>query len=196
MLNSKNINYLHFDTLDSTNTWTKNNAHALDPHQITCVTAAMQTAGIGRFKKPWVSPKGENIYATLYFTLPKASSVLPHLALLLSFSCAKMLRAKGFHPEIKAPNDLLIEKKKVAGILCEVIDLNGVWGVILGIGLNVNMSQEHLDAIDQPATSLLQISGRAWDFDELLPPLIEQFFEDLAHVEKVGWEAFTKESSD
>jgi BirA family transcriptional regulator, biotin operon repressor / biotin---[acetyl-CoA-carboxylase] ligase len=196
MPSNKNINYIHFDKIDSTHMWAKRNAHSFDSHRIYCITAAEQTAGIGRLHKPWISPKGKNIYATLYFTLPKESRFIANLGQLLSISCARVLKAKGFQPEIKWPNDLLLCKQKVAGVLCEIIPFKSALGVILSIGINVNMSEELLKTIDQPATSLVQVSGRTWDLSELLHSLLHQFLKDLPVLEKKGFAAFFKEYND
>lgn len=190
MQKNKNIHYIHFDTIDSTNNWVKKNAQDLDPRQITCVTALEQTAGRGRFHRHWISPKGQNIYATFYFTLPKESRYIENLAQLLSFSCATVLKSKGFSPQIKWPNDLLLERKKVAGILCEVVFFEEYIGIILGIGINVNMGEELLNAIDQPTTSLAQLSGHSWTFEQILDPLIKQFFTDLDRLKQEGFRAF------
>ena len=58
---------IHFDTIDSTNTWAKQNAHKLESDKITLVTTDTQTAGRGRFKRKWVSPPHQNIYASFCF---------------------------------------------------------------------------------------------------------------------------------
>lgn len=189
----KNIYYLHFDTIDSTNTWAKKNARTLDPHHLTCITALEQTAGRGRFQRSWKSGRGENITATLFFTLPKESPILSNLGQILSLSCAKVLEKRGFSPQIKWPNDLLLSGKKVAGILCEPVPLEKRLGVALGIGINVNMSEELLSGIDQPATSLAQLSGHIWDLEQILEPLLKQFLLDLDLLENQGFAPFQKE---
>jgi BirA family biotin operon repressor/biotin-[acetyl-CoA-carboxylase] ligase len=187
----KNIYYIHFDTIDSTNTWTKKNAEGLDPDQLTCVTALEQTAGRGRFFRKWLSPKGQNnIYATLYFCLPKSFPYLINLGQILSLSCIAVLNKKGFQPQIKWPNDILLDGKKVAGILCETVSFEDRMGVVLGIGINVNMPQEMLETIDQPATSLAQLSGRTWTLEQILEPVLKQFLDDLETLEAKGFEPF------
>ncbi len=191
MPNSKNIYYLHFDTLDSTNTWAKNNIHTLDPNHLTCITALEQTAGRGRFQRRWLSPRGQNIYATLFFTLQRMSKVVINLSQVLSLSCAHVLKSKGFSPQIKWPNDLLLSGKKVAGILCESVAMeNDQLGIILGIGINVNMTQELLNTLDQPATSLAQLSGHTWALEQILEPLLQQFLQDLERLTKEGFTPF------
>src|SRR5690348_7786351 len=115
----KKIHYIHFDTIDSTNTWAKQHASSLDPEVLTCITTQAQTAGRGRFSRKWISPKGKNICATLYFTVPQDYPHVANLAQLLSLSCVQVLKSRGFDPQIKWPNDILLEKKKVGGVLCE-----------------------------------------------------------------------------
>ena len=186
---NKKIYYLHFDTIDSTNTWAKKNAATLDPDHLTCITASEQTAGRGRAGRKWVSPKGQNIHATLFFTLPSHSKIVANLSQILSLSCAKVLLEKGFSPQIKWPNDLLLSRKKVAGILCETVSFPNYLGIVLGIGINLNMSEELLSQIDQPATSLAQLSGHTWEKEQILQPLLIQFLKDLELVEKMGFSA-------
>lgn len=186
----KNIYYIHFDSIDSTNTWTKENAHLLDPTQVTCITAQEQTLGRGRNLRKWLSPKGENIYATIYFCLPRSFPWLPNLGQILSLSCARILKEKGFFPKIKWPNDLLLEGKKVAGILCEVVTFDDRLGIVLGVGINVNMSEELLKTIDQPATSLAQLSGRTWHVEQILEPILQQFLKDLELLKNQGFPPF------
>lgn len=193
MLKSKHINYINFVSLDSTNTWAKNNAHMLDPQYITCITAQEQTAGRGRFFRKWLSPKGQNIYATLYFQIPKTSPYLGNLGQVMCLSCCSVLREKGFSPQIKWPNDLLIAGKKVAGVLCETVAMEDNLGIVLGFGINVNMSQELLDMIDQPATSLAQQSGHLWKIEQILELIVKQFAHDLQNLERHGFVYFQKD---
>lgn len=186
----KSIYYIHFDTIDSTNTWAKKHAHELDRYQMTCITAMEQTAGRGRWNRKWLSPKNENIYATLYFSLPRSSSFIHNLGQVLSLSCATVLKKKGFLAEIKWPNDLLLNGRKVAGILTELVVFNDYFGIVLGVGINTNMSEELLSTIDQPATSLAQLSGQTWHIEQILEPLLQQFLIDLALLQAEGFTPF------
>ncbi len=186
----KNIHYIHFDTIDSTNTWTKKNASTLDPNQLTCVTALEQTAGRGSFGRKWISPKGQNIYATLFFCVPLGCPYLNNIGQILSLSCVTVLKKKGFHPQIKWPNDLLLSGKKVAGILCETTLFDDTIGIVLGIGINVNMQQDYLDMIDQPATSLSQLSGQTWTLEQIIEPILKEFIKDLEILETHGFKPF------
>jgi BirA family biotin operon repressor/biotin-[acetyl-CoA-carboxylase] ligase len=189
----KDTNYIHFDTIDSTNNWAKANAYSLDPEGLTCITALEQTAGRGRFLRNWLSPPGQNIYATLFFTIPLGSSFLPNLGQILALACVSILETCGFPAKIKWPNDILIEGKKVAGILGETAPLDGCTGIVLGIGINVDTSEEFLKTIDQPATSLAQLSTKTWKLEQILEPLIQQFLTHLEVLQDKGFEAFREE---
>ncbi|MES2199136.1 MAG: biotin--[acetyl-CoA-carboxylase] ligase [Chlamydiota bacterium] len=191
MIKYKSINYIHFTSIPSTSSWTKEHSSLLDPHKLTCITAEEQTAGRGTFSKKWISPKGLNIYATLYFTLPKGYPFLQNLGQLLSISCCKCVEKMEFHPQIKWPNDLLLEGKKFAGILCEATSCKEETGIALGLGLNVNMPTEMTKKIDQPATSLMEISQKIWNTEELLHKILTTFLEDLDTLSSKGFAAFS-----
>ncbi len=181
-MKTKNINYIHFDIIDSTNSWAKNNAHILDHEGFTCITAEEQTRGRGTNGRRWISPKGQNIYASLFFTVEPDFPHLKHLAQLMSFSCMKLLKELGYTAKMKYPNDVQIDGKKIAGILCETKILDKLLGIVLGVGFNVNMAEEILQSIDQPATSLSALSGKTWPLEQILDPLLFQFIEDLENL--------------
>ncbi len=184
------VNYIHFDSIHSTNTWTKENASILDPQKISCITANEQLSGKGRLLRKWISPKDCNLYATLFFCLPRQFPYTQNLAQLLSISCCKCLNKLNFDVKIKWPNDLLLDQKKLGGILCETTQVSNFLGVILGVGLNINMPEELLGTIDQPATSLLQHGGKSWPVSEILASLLDQFIDDLALFKTDGFAPF------
>ena len=192
MSDLKKIYSIRFSRLDSTNAWAKTHAYSLAPHDLTCITAEEQTAGRGRFAKSWFSPKG-NIHASIFFSIPKGACYLPNLAQVLSFCCVKVLEKKGFSPQIKWPNDLLLMGKKVAGVLTETIDLKERQGVVVGVGMNVNVTDVLLQTIDQPATSLAEISREQWNLHDILHPILEEFNKDLFRLEQEGFAPFQKD---
>jgi BirA family biotin operon repressor/biotin-[acetyl-CoA-carboxylase] ligase len=178
--------------MDSTHRWTKKNSEALDPDALTCITADEQTQGIGQRGRKWISPPGCNIYVTLYFTLPQSSSFLSNLGQLLCLSTAAILERKGCAVEIKWPNDLLAEKKKLAGTLCEALTQENRLAVILSLGLNVNMSAEQLHTVDQKATSLSLVTGRIWDIEGLQDEIVKALLHNLSLLEAQGFAPFHK----
>jgi BirA family biotin operon repressor/biotin-[acetyl-CoA-carboxylase] ligase len=179
------IDYIHLDSVDSTNNWVKK--HVAELTSFTCVTAREQTAGRGRFERHWVSPRDQNIYATLYFTL---ATYLPNIGQLMAFSCVKMLRSHGLNAFVKWPNDILIDSKKAGGVLTETFSQQQQIDVIVGIGLNVNMEEIALQTIDQVATSMAVSSGKKWDLKLILHELMGQFLEDLSLLKEQGFKPF------
>jgi BirA family biotin operon repressor/biotin-[acetyl-CoA-carboxylase] ligase len=182
------IQYIHLDSVDSTNTWVK--SHLPELSTLTCVTADEQTAGRGRFKRHWVSPCGENIYATLYLTVPLGSIYLANVGQIMAFACAKVLRGIGFEAQLKWPNDILVHGKKISGVLTETVPQGEDIGVIIGIGINVNMPTESLEAIGVPATSLLQLSQKKWNLQEVTELVMNHFLQDLEVLKKSGFAPF------
>jgi BirA family biotin operon repressor/biotin-[acetyl-CoA-carboxylase] ligase len=182
---------IHFTTLDSTNTWAKTHYKELRKDTITCITADSQTQGRGRWKRTWLSPSdGGNIYATFFFYLPGTASYIPNLTQILALSCCEILRERSIATQIKWPNDLIVKKEKIGGILCETILEGKTAAIILGLGLNVNMSEQELKKIEPPATSLAKISGMHWDKNEILKSVLQRFLTNLNQLQTQGFLPF------
>jgi len=179
---------IHFESIDSTSTYAKTYGNAFPSDQITCITADEQTAGHGRFNRPWASPKGVNIYASFYFRLPQNTKHLTSLAQVMTSSMAAVLTH--LNPKIKWPNDIQLNGKKVCGVLCELTFQGEEVIAILGVGVNVNMEMSDLQKIDKPATSLKAVTGHTWDQAELLKKLQKQFENDLEKFKKEGFDPF------
>ncbi len=186
------INFIHLDLIPSTNTWVKENLSSLDPHTMTCVTARGQTQGRGRGHKTWVSVPNQNLYVSFYVCRPSSYPHLPHLAQLLCLTCAQVLISQGLSPQLKWPNDLLLNKKKCAGVLVEAVSFQSQIGLILGLGLNLNMEAEDLQGIDQAATSLKLETGKNWDLAQILKLLATQLTHDLSLLDEQGFSPFLK----
>ena len=181
---------VQLDTVDSTNTYAKLHANEFSKDTITCITAEEQTAGRGRLGRKWSSPRGVNLYISLFFCLQAKLKNLACLGHLGIHSLIHVLSAKNIASLIKWPNDVLLNGKKLAGVLCELSTVGSIVEVVLGIGLNVNMPTNLLEKIDQPATSLLAESGHQWDREELLAHFQRQFVKDLGLFKKEGFAPF------
>lgn len=181
---------IHLDVVDSTNTYAKNHSKTFSKSEITCITAEEQTAGKGRYQRKWISPKEVNLYATFYFTLPPNTLHIVSLAQLMAISLANVLIKEGLKPEIKWPNDIRLNGKKLSGILCEMQFHSEQTEVFLGVGINVNLGPEIASKIDQPATSLFIETKKKWDKKELLKKLQIQFVKDLEKFKKEGFTPF------
>ena len=182
--------HIHLEKVTSTNTWVKQNYKTLNLFAITRVSASIQTQGRGRLNHTWISPRDQNIYITYFFTLPKKTLSLNNIAQLMSLSIAEVLEYYDLQPLIRWPNDLLINGKKIAGILVETIDLNETYGIILGVGINVNMPKDLLDTIGQPATSFLNEKGEPFSLNDILVILEKIFLTDLSLFENEGFSPF------
>jgi BirA family transcriptional regulator, biotin operon repressor / biotin---[acetyl-CoA-carboxylase] ligase len=184
------IKDIHLESVDSTNLYAKSHCNQFDPNQLTCITAEEQTAGRGRMQRHWHSPKGQNIYATFYFRLPLHALHLISLSQIMTLSLSLILIKEGLAPKIKWPNDVQLNGKKMAGILCETQFCSDHIDIFLGIGINVNMTTEQISQIDQPATSLFIETNQTWDRAALLKKLQKQFLTDLQKFKKEGFTPF------
>src|SRR6187399_2287969 len=102
----------HFETIDSTNTWAKQNALHLSLDKMTFLTADEQTAGRGRFNRRWISGKGENVLATFCFALEKHRTDIGNLPQILALSALQVLEKHNLNSQLKWPNDILLNEKK------------------------------------------------------------------------------------
>lgn len=164
----------HFATLDSTNTWGKDHLGEFARDKITLITADVQTKGRGQFNRPWISPPNTNIYATFCFFMEQGRTDIVNIPQLLAIAVVDVLAKMNIQAQIKWPNDLMLSGKKFGGILCETTPVDDQLGVVLGIGINLNMELEWLNKIDQPATSL-NLNKKIL-FDELIMQFQKHLF--------------------
>jgi len=130
------------------------------------VVADHQTAGRGRLGRRWEGPTGTAILCSVLLKPPESRNA-PELALVAGIAVADTIeRASDLAVQLKWPNDVMLRRMKVAGILAEMRD----GAVIVGIGVNVNQSQEELP---ERAGSLRSLTGRTWDRDLLLESLLD-----------------------
>ena len=186
----KNIIPIEFHSIDSTHAFVKRNYLNFPIHSITRVTANAQTAGKGRTNKQWISPPNQNILISYFLTLAKTQPDLSNLAQVIAVAAAEWLKHYRFNPQIKWPNDLLIQGKKIAGALCEWIDMKIQLGAILSLGINVNMDQSQLETIDQPATSMRAESGHRYSIKSLVSRLDLSIAVALDHYKRTGFSFF------
>ncbi|MBE0503691.1 MAG: biotin--[acetyl-CoA-carboxylase] ligase [Desulfuromonadales bacterium] len=123
----------------------------------TVIVAEAQSAGKGRLGRRWTSPAGVNLYLSIILRPAIAPRAAPLLTFLSSLATARSIELEtGLRPTVKWPNDVLLGGCKVAGLLNEMnAETERVNYVILGIGVNLNMTQEQFpDDLRYPATSL------------------------------------------
>ena len=126
---------------DSTNSWIKRLAKDGAEHG-TLAVAEFQSAGRGRFDRRWEAPEGSSIMMTLLLRPEFSPQYASMLTLVMGMAVAQAAEELGFNVSIKWPNDIVISKKKICGILTEM-GTNGVKinYVLIGVGINVNLKE-------------------------------------------------------
>ena len=134
--------------------------------------AGEQTEGRGRLGRPWLAPAGTSLLCSVQLRPEVSPERLPELTGVAALACAGAIASvTTVEPELKFPNDLLVEGRKVAGILAEAREGR----VVLGVGINVNVAERDLPTeVDRPATSLLVEIGHEVDRAGLLIELLER----------------------
>jgi BirA family transcriptional regulator, biotin operon repressor / biotin---[acetyl-CoA-carboxylase] ligase len=165
----------YFETLDSTNDLSKALAAQGAPEG-TVVVAEAQTGGRGRLGREWDSPPGVGLYVSLVLRPMLPPMELPQITLTTAVAVVRAVcRVAGLAPGIKWPNDLLLNGKKLGGILTEMeTESDRIRHVVVGLGLNVNNPGFPFD-LAATATSLALAAGRTFSRVNLLQAWLEEF---------------------
>lgn len=183
-----NYHYLHFDEIDSTNNYLKNSYQLLD--NFTFVSADYQSKGKGRNDRVWESSKGLNLMFSVLIKDPKLLNESTSLSLMAAVEVAKLLEYyKLSHVSIKWPNDVLVNVKKICGILLEGQLPNYL---VIGIGLNVNQ-KEFPDNLRRPATSMSNELGKGIDLEILKEKLFQSIVNNFNKLNKDEYLIYFKE---
>lgn len=170
----------YFQCTDSTNVQAKQLAEQGAEHG-SIVVADEQTAGRGRRGRSWDSPAGKNLYFTLLLKPDFAPDMAPMLTLVMAMAVAKGLeRCIGYKSGIgiKWPNDLVINGRKICGILTEMtLEQSYIKNVIIGVGINADKQTFAPELVDK-ATSLEDECGKKLCKAKLLAEIMAAFEED------------------
>lgn len=130
-----------------------------------------QTAGRGRYGRRWQAPPGAALLCSIVLHPPPGRHAAELTLVGAVAACEAIEAATGLAAQIKWPNDVMLNRRKVAGVLGELRHT----GVVLGIGVNVNQTREQLpqDAPTPPG-SLYTLTGRTYDRAELLGSLLSR----------------------
>lgn len=205
---------LHYDVLGSA----MDEAHRLagrGTREGTVVLVEAQTAGRGRFNRPWISPPGQNL--SFAVILRPLSSELPYVNMAATMAVSRAVRdATGLASAVKWPNDVRIDGRKVSGILIETeMDGERVRHAVVGVGLNVNFDPSQFVEIADIATSMSVEVGHTVDRTGVLQLVLEHMdglyrdvkrgrslthdwaatLETLGRHVKVSWEGRTVEGT-
>jgi BirA family biotin operon repressor/biotin-[acetyl-CoA-carboxylase] ligase len=174
----------YFTKIDSTNVYARQRAEEGAPEGEVVITDE-QTDGKGRLGRAWVSPPRANLYLSLILRPDLAPAQVGQLTFTAAVALAETVGSfAGLAPEIKWPNDVLVDGKKLAGILSECSVQSGrVLYAILGIGVNLNYPKAFMpEGLRNRATSLMAALDRAVDrnlFAGLLIRRLERCYLDL-----------------
>lgn len=165
----------YFDVLDSTNTKANHLAEKGAEHG-TLVVAGRQEAGKGRRGRNWSSPANTGIFMTLLLKPELASQNASMLTLVTALAVAKAIkRETGLAAEIKWPNDIVLNGKKICGILTEMsAQIDYVNHIVIGIGINVH-NEEFPEELSERATSILLEGGKRVNRAMLIEAVWEEF---------------------
>jgi BirA family biotin operon repressor/biotin-[acetyl-CoA-carboxylase] ligase len=141
-----------------------------DPEGAVAV-ADVQTEGRGRLGRRWLAPAGTSLLVSILLRPQVEPARLPELSLVAGRACAEAITGvTGLEPAVKFPNDVLLDGRKVAGILAEASEGR----VLLGVGINVTQRPGELPPDARtPATSLAIETGRDVERGELLVALLD-----------------------
>lgn len=170
----------YYKEIDSTNTQAERLAEEGAPHG-TLVVADMQRAGRGRRGREWNSPDGEGIFFTILLRPQIEPANAPMLTLVMAAAAVRGIAAcTGLEPKIKWPNDIVVNEKKVVGILTEMsAQIDYVNHIVIGTGINVHQTSFPKE-LDKKATSLdIELQKRKGQGTvsraQLLENILEQF---------------------
>ncbi|MDY0039390.1 MAG: biotin--[acetyl-CoA-carboxylase] ligase [Desulforhabdus sp.] len=187
--------YYHFHQLGSTNDHAVTIAMQGAPHG-SVVVAEEQTKGRGRLRREWISSARSGIYFSILLRTSLPISDAHQSTLLAAISLVRVLDDRySLKASIKWPNDVLIANRKVAGILTEMqSDQDEIGFLVVGIGINVNHSQDGLQGpFRYGATSLAIELGNKIRRQELLANFMNQFEEDYDRLLRKGFGSFLSE---
>lgn len=194
-----NITILRFDSLLSTNTEALNQARS-GANEGLCVVAKQQTDGRGRHGRVWISPENAGLYFSVVLRPKLKSRFLPLLTLMSAAAVFDVLHELyQLEPDIKWANDVLVNDKKICGILAETVETKLGLAIVVGIGINLQSANFPLE-LREIATSIEEETNETPNLENLLQDLTQKLssYYQILHGENGAAEirrAWTRRSS-
>lgn len=165
----------YYDSINSTNT--KASQIAFEEKEGTALIGEEQTEGKGRLGRNWISPKGKGIWLSMVLKPDMGPANVGAITLLGAAAVHKALKNLGIESSIKWPNDIIIEGKKIGGILTEMnAELNMINYIIIGIGINANLDKKDIpEELKGKATSIKISRNKEVDRKKLLAKIFNEF---------------------
>jgi len=185
------------DEVPSTNTHLMQQAAKGAAH-VTCIAAHVQSKGRGRRGRTWISHLGASLTFSLLWRFQCGAAALSGLSLAVGVALIRALNSLGVsNAQLKWPNDVLVSDgngsyKKLAGILIDLQgDMDGPSSAVIGVGVNLNLPENVLKSIDQPAIDLACVTANAGiapiEQSKLLGILLKNLAEVLSDFEQNGF---------
>lgn len=181
--------------IDSTNSYLLEQAILKPTKNIACF-AEQQTHGRGRRGRHWTSPFGNNIYHSLLWNFSKDPAEIMGLSLVTSVAIIRALKRYGITQElsVKWPNDILYLNKKLAGVLIEMhAESHGHCAAVIGVGINTHLTQKQASSIDQPWTSISEITQQKTQRNKLAGILLDELIVGIQQFDRSDLSIFIDE---
>lgn len=167
------MNIINFKEIDSTNKYAKENLENLQNFDV--ILAQRQLSGYGQWGRKWIDTGDKNIYMTIVLK-PEKIDIYTDIVRYTAICICNILEKYSVTPKIKLPNDIIVNGKKICGILAEAITKgDNLKGIVVGIGLNLNTNLMTLSEINQPATSLNLEINKAVDKEIIISEILNEF---------------------
>jgi len=174
------MNIIHFDTIDSTNTYLKNNYQVLD--DMSFVSASYQSMGRGRNNRLWTSDKNKNLMFSFLIKDEILINKYHEISIIVAYTILEILKEYGLNDvAIKWPNDVYVKDEKICGILLESISLEKMECLIVGVGLNVNQDK-FPDNYIHPATSVFKQLNREIEIEILKDKIYQRIIINMNKI--------------
>lgn len=182
------------DEVDSTNRVLLQKS-VLGAQHGSCVAAELQTAGRGRRGRTWFASIGGGVAFSVLWRFEQGAGFLSGLSLAVGVAVVRALHAAGVADAmLKWPNDVLYHYRKLAGILIEMQgDVSGPCAVVIGIGLNLKLSEGILEHIDQPAVDMYSITRQVPQRNRLMALILSHLADVLTVFGQQGFSGLREE---
>jgi BirA family biotin operon repressor/biotin-[acetyl-CoA-carboxylase] ligase len=176
------------DHLESTNTYLMKKLSDGQTHA-NCVAANLQTKGRGRRGRTWQAGLGASLTFSVLWRFQCGAADLSGLSLAVGIALIRALHSLGVtQAQLKWPNDVLIDREKLAGILIELQgDMEGPSIAVIGMGINLNLPANIKQQIDQPATDLASVMQEPINPNALLGAALKHLTDVLSTFEQRGF---------
>ena len=183
------LKVIMFEAVGSTNSEMLDLAKSNSVNRTLCFSE-FQYAGRGRRGRKWVSPYGRNLALSIGFETERPISTVSGLSLVAGLAIADTLKSLGiFNVRLKWPNDLIVKGIKLAGILVELLEKENSRAVVVGVGVNVDISDREEKLIDQAITDV-RSEGIKISRTQLLCELVASVELEITRFLTVGFAPF------